>query len=297
MDWSYQLLSPSEQALFARLSVFAGGCSFRAVEEVCNPDGALDVVEAIGSLVDKSLVRQDGEHEPRFSLLETIREYAAEKLAAGEGREAVRGRHAEHFLALAQEIEPELTGPRQDACLARLDTELDNLRAALEWLLAQGRVAEVLRLAGALYSFWLVRGYCSEGRRWLEDGLARGTGLAQAARAQALWGLGGIAVQLGDHERGTSLLEEGLALFRAQGDEAWSARALDLLGVAAWRQGAYARAIALYEEGLRLAGAHGDQRERAFALLNLGIARYRQGDDGGGPAAPRGGAGPQSRPG
>ncbi|HWE63120.1 MAG TPA: tetratricopeptide repeat protein [Chloroflexota bacterium] len=278
MDWSYQLLSPSERLLFARLSIFAGGCSFAAVEAVCNLDGTLDVVEAIGSLVDKSLVRQDGEREPRFSLLETIREYAGEKLAAGEERESVRRRHAEHFLSMAQAFEPALTGPHQDTCLAQLDAELDNLRGALGWLLAQGRVDEELRLAGALYSFWLVRGHCSEGRRWLEEGLARGTDLAEAVRAEALWGLGGIGIQLGDHERVTPLLEQTLALFRVLGDEAGSARTLNLLGVAAWRQGAYARAITLYEEGLQLATALGNQRERAFALLNLGIAKYRGGD-------------------
>jgi tetratricopeptide (TPR) repeat protein len=248
------------------------------VEEVCALDGALDLLEALGSLVDKSLVRQEGEEEPRFAMLESIREYAAEKLAAGGERETLQRRHAEHFLAVAEEIEPALAGPGQDAHLARLDAELDNLREALGWLLAQGHVAEELRLARALYQFWLVRGHCREGQRWLEDGLAHSADLAEEVRAQTLWALGGIAVQLGDYGRGTPLLEEALTLFRALGDQAGSARALNLLGVIAWRQAQYARAIALCEEGLRLAGALGDQRERAFALLNLGLAVYRQGD-------------------
>lgn len=278
IDWSYQLLSPSEQRLFADLGVFAGGCDLAAAAAVCNVDGTLDMVEELTALVDKSLVRQVGEQEPRFSLLETIREYAAEKLAGMGGRDAIRRRHAEHFLALAREIEPALTGPRQGACLARVDTELDNLRAALAWLLEQDRVEEELCLAGDLYWFWLVRGHCSEGRRWLEDGLARRAHLAPDARAAALWALGGIAIQQGDHERVASPLAEALALFRALGDDAGSARTLNLLGVAAWRQGEYAQAIALYEEGLRLATDLGDQRERAFALVNLGIAVYRQGD-------------------
>jgi predicted ATPase/transcriptional regulator with XRE-family HTH domain len=278
MDWSHQLLSVSEQVLFARLSVFAGGCSLQAVEEVCNLDSKPALVEELSSLVDKSLVRQDGEHEPRFSLLETIREYAAEKLTAGAEQDTIRRRHAEHFLAMTQAVEPALAGPQQDACLDRLDTELDNLREALGWLLERGRVAEELCLAGALYPFWLARGHCREGRRWLEEGLARGTGLTQAARAQALWGLGGIAVQLGDYVRGSPLLEEALSLCHGLDDAAGTTRALNLLGVIAWRQATYARAITLYEEALPLATVLGDQRERAFALLNLGISVYRQGD-------------------
>ena len=278
MDWSYQLLSPSEQQLFARLGAFAGGCSLEAACALGSSAETPDVVEVLTALVDNSLVRQDGEEEPRFSMLETVREYAAEKLAAGGEQESVRRLHAEYFLALAQELEPELTGAHQSIYLARLDAEVDNLRGAMGWLLDHCRIAEELRLAGALYSFWLVRGRCSEGRRWLQDGLSRDSALATADRAGALWGLGGIAVQLGDHERGTPLLEESLALFRDLGDEAGSARALNLLGVAAWRQGDFGRAAILLDEALELATRVNDRREYAYALLNLGIAVYRGGD-------------------
>jgi predicted ATPase len=282
MDWSYALLAPEEQALFRRLAVFAGGAPLDAVEAVCVGEGRQepDVLGGLAALADASLLLGEGGAggEARYRMLEMLREFAQQQLEGAGELEAVRERHLRWCLALAEEAEPQLTGPEQADWLARLDVELDNLRAALGWLQEQGRVEEELRLAGALHRFWLVRGHCTEGRRWLEDGLARGAGLAPALRAEALWALGAIAIQLGEHERAIPLLEEALALFQALGDEAGSARTLNQLGVAAWRQGEYQRAVALYEDGLRLATALGDQRERAFALLNLGIAVYRGGD-------------------
>jgi predicted ATPase len=168
LDWSYSLLSEEEQALFARLAVFAGGCSFEAAEAVCNPEGELDLLAGMASLVDRSLIRQEGEEEPRFSMLETIREYAHEKLdERGEGH-TIRAAHAGYFLQLAEEAEPELTGPKQGAWLSRLDEELDNLRGALRWFLERGEVEEELRLAAALFCYWRPRGFWSEGGRWLE---------------------------------------------------------------------------------------------------------------------------------
>jgi predicted ATPase len=278
IDWSYALLSPHEQRLFARLSIFAAGCTFEAMRAICAPHGGPDLLDALEALVDNSLVRQEGEQDARFAMLETIRAYAAEKLAEQGEHDAVGQRHAEFFLALALEIEPELTGPRQSEALTRLERELDNLRGALGWLRDHGRAADALRLAGALYGLWLVRGQCSEARHWLEEGLARCEGVAPGVRAGALWTLGGIAVELGDNERATGVLEEALALFQALGDDGGGARTLNLLGVAAWRQGAYARAIALYEEALRLATALHDRRERAVALGYLGVVATHQGD-------------------
>jgi predicted ATPase/DNA-binding SARP family transcriptional activator len=278
IDWSYRLLSPREQLLFARLSVFAGGCGLDAVESICNPDGGLDVQEAIASLIDKSLVRQEGEQEPRFSLLETLRDYAAERLRERGEQHAIRDRHAEHFLLLAETLEPALKGPRQVECLARLDRELDNARGALARLLERDRTEEELRMAVALYWYWFVRGRCGEGRRWLEDGLQQADGVAQGVRAATLWALGGIAVEHGENERAVRLLDDALYHFRELGDDAGSVRSLNRLGVAAWRQGKYERAVALFEEALRLATALGDRRERASALVNLGVVATHHGD-------------------
>src|SRR5262249_44891445 len=141
IDWSYHLLNEREKTLFARLGVFVGGCRLEAAEAVWNADGALplDVVDGMAALVDKSLLRQDeGPGEaPRFVMLATIREYALERLEQRGEAEAVRRWHAEYFLALAEEAEPDLTGPRQVAWLARLDRDLDNLRAALGWSIEQ----------------------------------------------------------------------------------------------------------------------------------------------------------------
>jgi non-specific serine/threonine protein kinase len=206
-------------------------------------------------------------------MLETLREFAQQQLDGAGDLGAVRGRYLRWCLALAEAAEPQLTGPEQAAWLARLDVEHDNLRAALAWLVEQGRIEEEMRLAGALHRFWLVRGYCTEGRRWLEVGLAR-----SVDPAPALWRLGEIANELGEHERATLLLEEALSLFQALGDEAGSARALNQLGVAAWWQGEYQRAVAFAEEGLRLATALDDRRERALLLTTLGTIATHQGD-------------------
>ncbi len=316
--WSHDLLAPAEQALFRRLAVFAGGASLTAVEALGAPpagaadgtvehmthsdvaDGTVehmappDVLECLTALVEASLLHSEEDAltssddtnpaqqvdaaEPRFFMLETVREYAAEQLLESGEQDSVRRRHADYFLTMARELEPALIGADQSLYLARLDAELDNLRGALSWLLQQGRVEEELQMAGALYTFWLVRGRCNEGRRWLEDGLARSGDLTRAIQAGTLWRLGGLAVQLGDHESGIPWLEKALDLFRHLGDAAGSARSLNLLGVAAWRQGDFDRAVVLLEEGLRLARQVGEQRERAYALLNLGIAVYRGGD-------------------
>ena len=279
LDWSYSLLSVEEQSLFSRLSVFAGGCSFEAAEAVCNPQGDLDLLEGMASLVDKSLLGQRGEdEEPRFAMLETVREYAAEKLEErGEG-ETIRAAHAGYFLHIAEEAEPELIRPNQRTWLSRLDSELENVRAALRWFLEGGAVEQELRLADALFWFWYAHGYWSEGRRWLEEGLARGDGLVPRARARALYRLGSLTTSQGDHERATPLLEEALGLFWEMGDRTGSAGVLNDLGnIALWR-GEYERATALYEQSLRLWRELGNQIVSALALANLGGVAAQLGD-------------------
>lgn len=277
IDWSYTLLTPEEQALFARLSVFAGGCSFEAAEAVCNPGGALDLLEGMTSLVDKSLLHQQAEEEPRLSLLETIREYAAEKLdERGEG-ERIRAAHARYFLQLAQEANPALTGPRQSAWLFRLEEELDNMRAALRWFLDRGEHEEALQMAG-LIRFWFAHGHRSEVQRWLEEGLTGGEGLAPGVRANALYALGTLATLRGDYARATPLLEEALELYRALGDRRGSAQALNTLANGATDQGEYTRASALFDESLSHWQALGDDAGRAMVLRNLGIVEARQGN-------------------
>jgi predicted ATPase/transcriptional regulator with XRE-family HTH domain len=276
LDWSYSLLSTEEQRLFAHLAVFAGGCTVEAAEAVCTGDGAL---EGLASLVDQSLVQPGGEEEPRFVLLETIREYASEKLQEGDEGDAIRAAHARYFLQLGQEAEPELLGPRQGEWLNRLEDELDNTRAALGHLLAHDHGAEALALASSLYSFWTIRGYLSEGRRWLEDGLATGAdGIAPAVQAKALVALGSLAAFQGDIERFAIVLEEALGLYRELGDRNGIAQVLNGLGLVARQQEQYERATASYEESARVSRDLGDQERLGIALGNLGGLALDQGD-------------------
>src|SRR6516225_7294988 len=184
MSWSYQLLEAAEQRLFRQLAVFVGGCTLEAVEAVWGErdDGAGWAMDGVASLLDKSLLRQveqpDG--EPRLYMLQTLREYGLECLASEGETETTRRAHASYYLALAEEAETALSGPQEIMWLERLEQEHENLRVALQWLLeqaegvlARGDEAEMaLRLAGALWRFWLVRGHLSEGRHWLERVLA-----------------------------------------------------------------------------------------------------------------------------
>src|SRR5262249_21631229 len=171
IDWSYNLLDLGEQTLFARLSVFVGGCTIAAAEAVCNASGDLAnyALDWLAALADKSLLQQaqglDG--EPRFAMLETIREYALERLEQNGEVESLRQAHLDYFLALAEQAEPELTGPRQAEWLERLEREHDNLRAALAWALEHGLVELGARLGGALWRVLCTHCHLSEGGRWL----------------------------------------------------------------------------------------------------------------------------------
>jgi predicted ATPase len=271
IDWSFDLLSPTERLLFARLSVFSGGCTYEAVENVCNPDGTLDILRDLTALVDKSLVRQDASPEPRFSLLETIREYAVARLGGIGERDLIRDRHADYILWLCRQMEPLLVGPTQFDALNQLDADLDNIRQALAWMLDSGRVADELALAAALYTYWVVRGQCTDARRWLEVGWADASELTADQRARAHQVLGGVALEEGQLDGATRALEQALSEFRALRDEGAVGQVLNRLGVVAWRQGDYSRAIAYDEAALSIAIAVHDARERADALVNLGI--------------------------
>ena len=186
LDWSYELLDEPERKLFERLSVFMGGWTLEAAETVGTGDGVEeeDILELLSRLVDKSLVVAEAvEGEARYRMLEPIRQYGLEQLEQRGNADAARRRHAAFFLALAEESEPELRGPQQGEWLERLEMEHDNLRAALSWALGQEEETELeLRLGGALGEFWHLRGYLSEGRRWLQAGLAKGEATLTAAR-------------------------------------------------------------------------------------------------------------------
>jgi predicted ATPase/class 3 adenylate cyclase len=254
IEWSYDLLSAEEQRLFARLSVFAGGCTLEAAEAVADAD-----LEMLQSLVDKSLVRHSNE---RFSMLETIREYAAERLhASGEAGEVQR-RHAEHFLALAEQAYPNLKGSPK-VWLDRLGAEHDNLRAALDGLEATSESQVALQLAGALYRYWYMRGHLGEGWRRL-DGLLRADERPTAARARALLGSAVMAANGEDFAIGRVRADEALALHRTLGDAWGAAYSVYMLAVIATEESDWARATPLFEESL---GAFRELGDVHYTLL------------------------------
>src|SRR5215210_1416258 len=287
IDWSHDLLEEDERTLFARLSVVVGGCKMEAAEEVCDPEGDLlvEVLDGLASLVDKSLLRQEevrASGEPRFIMLGTIREYAREKLEESTEAEEVARLHAERFLALAEEAEPQLKGAEQLEWLDRLQEEHDNIRAALGWSLERGKAEAGLRIAGALTRFWYVRGHLSEGRRWLEEGLAKADSdeMAPSVRAKALVGLGLVAdSQEGDYEKAAGLYEEGLAMYRELGDQEGIANCLHHMAVmVGYIRGDHEWAAALLEESLGIYRELGDEHGIASLLNALGMVAGVQGD-------------------
>jgi predicted ATPase/DNA-binding winged helix-turn-helix (wHTH) protein len=291
MAWSYELLEGHEQARFRHLAVFVGGCTLEAAAMVCqavhDPAAGLEAtregaaIEGIASLVDKSLLHpEEGVHgEPRFRMLETVREFGLECLVACGEAQAVQRAHASYYLALAETAEAQLNGPDQTVWLDRLEAEHDNFRAVLRWAEENGAVEEELRLAGALCQFWLARSHLHEGREHLARlvPLAR-TSVPTPARAKVLTGAGHLAHNQGDYTTARALFEESLALWREIGNKRGVASALNDLGWMAWRQGDYAVARVLSAEGLALWQDLGETHGIATALTNLGWVAHHQGD-------------------
>src|SRR5215211_2507768 len=282
IEWSHNLLDEGEKTLFARLAIFSGGRTLEAIEAVCDAQGDLpmDAFDGVSSLVDKSLLTQEEgpDGEPRFVMLETIHEYAREKLReSGEAEEIARV-HAEYFLALAEEAEPQLTGPEQVEWMERLEAEHDNLRAALSRLLEAGEPGSALRIGGAVWRFWNVRGYLSEGRRWLESGLSGGEGSPLGVRAKASLGLGYLALMQGDYTHAVESLQRSLNLYREAQDRRGAAYALCFLGWVAADRNELDRAERLLEESLTLSRAAGTPRDVSVALNALAMLEVYRGD-------------------
>jgi hypothetical protein len=270
IEWSYELLTSAEQRLLGRLAIFSGGCTLEAAEELAEAD-----LDTLQSLVDKSLLRQANE---RYWMLETIRKYAAERLHESGEYERRRRRHAKHFLALAEEAEPNLFssgGPRE--LLDRLEREHDNLRAVLDRLEEAGESERFVRLTAALAPFWYLRGHVAEGRRRLEAAL-RTYEAPTAARAKALNGAALMALEGGDPATTRLRAEEALALHRALGDPWGVARAEFLCGHAALDEGDSVAAEQLFGESRRRFRELGDEHYMLLATYNLAVVIEDLGD-------------------
>lgn len=338
IDWSYELLSSQEQVLFRRMSIFAGGCTQAALEKICGFDDSAgqNTRLTVSTLLNKSLVqleantgeidgeandtggtkgegRREGERanrndEPRISMLETIREYAAGRLKESGEAEELESRHAEFYLALVEEAEPHLEARQEPAWLGRLEPEHGNLRAALDWCKGpgssagsagtgtgerRGGVETGLRMAGALCRFWEMRGYVSEGRWYLEQLLNQERSPAReqtreqtaedkaarvAIREKALRAAGLLALFQGDFRAARALYEERLMLVRECGEPAPIALALNDLGVAARAAADYDYARALYEESLAIRRTLDDKQGMASSLNSLATLALRQGN-------------------
>jgi predicted ATPase/class 3 adenylate cyclase len=282
IEWSHDLLNADDQTLFARLSVFAGGCTLEAAEAVCSEicDLPLTVLDGLESLTQKSLLRETGDTDglPRFSMLETIREYALERLDASGENETARQAHATFFLSVAESVEPELIGPSQASWLGQLELEHDNFRAALGWLEKTNEAETRLRLTGALWRFWWMRGHLSEGRDWLERALASATGVSKILRGNALSGAGVLAESQGDYERAVTLHEEALTLRQQAGDRPGIASTLTNLGIIAGDHGDFDRALELHQGALAISKEISDEPGMSSSLFELGSLALSRGD-------------------
>jgi predicted ATPase/DNA-binding SARP family transcriptional activator len=277
IEWSYELLAPEEQHLFASLAVFVGGFTLSAAELVAEQSD-LDAVEGVETLLRNNLLtteRTRGD-EPRLGMLETIREYALERLAARGDGDDVRRRHAGFYLQLTEQAEPGLIGPRQREWLERLDTELDNIRAALSWAVETGEAEVGLRTASALWRFWQLRDHLREGRERLEELLALGSG-SPGIRAKAQTSTASLVLQ-DDVETGRRLLEESLAVHRREGDARMVAQATGLLGMAAVASGEIDSALVLTRRTLEVARGGVNPYVESAALWQVGVCLALRGE-------------------
>jgi len=320
IDWSYELLDENEKEIFARMAVFRGGRTVDGLRALCYADLCDDLLDGLESLLNKSLISQKESSigEPRFVLLETIHEYAREKLELNKERDSIKRKHAEYFLDLAESAEKEFWGDNQQYWYEKLRTESENFRAALAWTLEAKEYALGLGLVGALRDYWFVEGFMREGLKWTQSMLAHGSDEPMELRAKALNAAGWLSYATGDHaqgklwnrealtlyrqmndqsniawaliflaahylnldeyKEGVELCEEGLAMFRALGINSGITRALNHLGEF-WRIGGnYERARVVYEECLKMSRESGDKHREAFMLGNLGFVAQHQGD-------------------
>jgi tetratricopeptide (TPR) repeat protein len=281
LQWSYSLLSESEQALFRRLSVFAGGASLEAAEAACQaagplPEGMLDVA---AGLLDKNLAGSaPGAEDLRFELLETMREFGMELLEASGEAEATARAHAAFCLSLVREAEPGLRGPDQARWLSRLEREHDNLRAALRWALDSREHEMGLELAGRVARLWEIHGHWQEGLAWFDELLTGSDGVVSEARARVLSAAGLLRSRQGEFDRAAVHYEAGLEASRALGDQRGIAEALNNLGNTALSRGDPRAAARLYEEGYELRRTLDDPHDLAMSVNNLAISAIELGD-------------------
>jgi predicted ATPase/DNA-binding SARP family transcriptional activator len=278
LDWSYDLLDADAQRLFAQLGVFAGGCTLASAESVCRVEGS--VLEGLAALVDESLVTQRESDEPRFTLLQLVRDYALERLSGSVDNDETRRRHLEHFVALAEEAEVGLAGGDQARWLARIEGEHDNLRAALAYALETDDSSSALRLVVGVRRFWQIHGYLAEGRQSLESTLAITEGVPSELRANGFNMAGILAGEQGDFDAARVSFTAAAEEARAVGATRALSSAIVNLGNLAFFGGDADAARDLYKESIDHFASLGDLRGQALAKVNIGIMSLTEGDAG-----------------
>jgi len=290
IEWSYGLLEKDEQVLFARLGVFVGGCTLEAVEAVCPticPPGSvmdsgqeIDILECLASLVDKSLVQQvdDPLGEPRFTMLETIREYSLELLNGSDEAEEIHWRHAAFYLEMLETAAPDFYGPKQQVWFDKIEREFDNVRAMVRWSLVRGEVELVARAGWALWYFWWNRGYHGEAGQWIQDVISKEDELPEEVRGRAWFAAGFIRFAQADYQGVLPLRDKMLEFMRAAGDRRGEALALAAFGLVYTHLQDAERSAAFLEQGLALYRELDDKWGIAFSLSSMGQLVTLQGD-------------------
>ena len=288
IKWSHDLLSEKERILYRRLAVFMGGWTLEAAKEVCSGNSieASDILDLLSQLVNKSLILVEWKQgqETRYRMLETIRQYAGDRLLESDEREKLRQQHLTYFLKVAEQAEGGLRGAAKKGWMERLEVEHDNLRVALEWSLERNSAGleSGLRVAGALFEFWYRRGHYHEGREWLERVFAKvsltNAHITKRTRAKALYALGVIFWFLSNYHQAWTHAETCLTLHQELKDEAGIAHALSLLGLTARAQRDYARAIPLLEQSLAISRQLGDKQAICYRLHDLALVWWRHGE-------------------
>lgn len=280
--WSYHLLDMGEQALFSQLGVFVGGCTLEAAQAVCADPNQPEIpmLEQLASLVDKSMLqhqrRENG--QPRFVMLETLREYALEQLQTDGNTDSTRRRHWTYYSKLVEAVEPGPKEPDLPAWMKLLEEEHDNLRAALKWALEQDELDVALGIAGAIWKLWQIHGHVEEGMEWMKAILDRSRGQISTPRAKALWGAGWLGMVAGNLDQSREYFEEGAAISRQLGDQRYLGRSLHGIGAVARGQGDFASSRAAFDESLPLFRDLGDAEDIAWTYEHLGATAIEQGD-------------------
>ena len=279
MDWSYHLLSAHEQRVWTRLSVWSGGWTDEAAAATLDlPPDSLELLDALTTLLDHSLIGRDPAHPERWLMLQLVREYAGSRLAESGELATVQRVHAEWLLHMAEIARPELRGAQQEQWLTRLEQEHDNFRAALRWAIDAGAAEIAVRLSGALWLFWWAHSHLSEGRRWLEQALALPAAIAPEDQVRTLNGAGALTWSQGDYAAAVEYFERCLEINAQLADARGMATTRNNLGLVAIKQADYARAVAFFDANLPIFRELDDQYSVAATLSNLGMVARYQGD-------------------